>query len=293
MKILIQNYVNNISSKPAYLNQCINSIDSCSSFLWDMQNISAYDIIDRSSPDVIIAHYAGITNDLVQYLTSERKIDLIVDVTGMRQHHLNQLEQSFTNANLPIKFLLSETPSNLEKLESKNKKVNILAGTDLFIGKRKVPDFKVKGCVIGRIKTDSFDQVCSRFESHHRILIRDHNNQGNRQDFDMESNVVSLRTLYENYGEVVLNGDLKYIFSQLFFDAITHSNVLSLKCPPEQSEVFKETLGKIFKESDKEPTLEDIKQQIKDNHTCVDRCAELLLALGEQSASEEVLKVKQ
>ena len=126
MKILIQNYVNNISSKPAYLNQCINSIDSCSSFLWDMRNISAYDIIDRSSPDVIIAHHAGITNDLVQYLTSEKKIDLIVDVTDMKQHHLNQLEQSLANVNLPIKFLLSETPSNLEVPPTLNVSFNIV-----------------------------------------------------------------------------------------------------------------------------------------------------------------------
>lgn len=293
MKILIQNYVNNISSKPAYLNHCINSLESSSSFLWDVNKISVYDAMDKVTPDVILVHHAGISNDLVRYLTSERETDLIVDVTGMQQHHLDQLEGSLGSINLPIKFLLSEIPSNIDNLKSKNKKINIAAGTDLFMGKRMAPDFKIEGCVIGRIKTKSFEEACSKYNSYHRVLVRDYKNQGNREDFDMESNVVSLRTLYEKYGEVVINGDMKYIFSQLFFDAIAHSEKISLKYPEEQSELFKETLGVIFKETEEDPSIQNIKKQIEENHTCVDRCAEFLSAVGEVSSIKELEQLKQ
>lgn len=292
MKILIQNYINSTSSRPVYFHHCLNSIEGTSSILWDTQKISVYDMLDGFSPDLILINYQAISNDLIRYVTSEKKIDIIVDISNMSNHHIGHLEDVIDKSNMPVKALISEKPKNLQKVKSKLKTINIPAGHDIFIGKNNIPDFKLDGCVIGRIDTKSFQDACSRYETYHKVLLRDAKGQGNREGFDIDSNVISLTSMYEKYGEITINGDLEYIFSQVFFDALAHCNKFSLKYPEEESQLFIDTISQIFIEEDGEPSIENMKKQIMNNHTCVDRCADFLLSIDDSDNAKAVLELK-
>ncbi len=294
MKLLIQNYTSSISSKPIYLDHAIRSSACGESFLWNMGSISAYDVLDGFQPDVVLVHALGLNRDVVKYVTSHKAIPLVVDITGATQEMVRSIEAQFSQVNVPLKFFLSESLKCLDKVETKTKVFHLTPGCDVFLGKdASLPEFSLDGCVVGRIDSHSTREAVKDFETYHKILVRDSNGLGNRENFDIEANVMFLTSLYSRYGEIILNGDLKYIFSQLFFDSTVSSSKVSLNYPPEQREDFIKALKCLFEDTGSEPSIDYIKGQIKERHTCVDRCSELLSELGDSEAAKQVLKLKE
>lgn len=295
MKLLIQNYTSSISSKPIYLDHAIRSSACGESFLWNMGSISAYDVMDGFQPDAVLVHASGLNRDIVKYVTSQKSTPLVVDITGATQEAVRNLETQFYNLNVPVKCFLSESVKCLNTVKTERYKLfHLPPGFDVFLGKdASVPKFNLDGCVIGRIDSHSTRESVKGFETYHKILVRDSNGLGNRENFDIEANVMFLTSLYGRYGETILNGDLKYIFSQLFFDSTMSSTKVSLNYPFEQKADFMEVLKCLFEDTGSEPSIGYIKDQIKKSHTCVDRCSQLLSELGDSEAAKQVLKLKE
>lgn len=293
MKILIQNYTNNVSSRPIYLDHAAKSSQCAQTFLWNKESVSTYDVMDGFQPDVVLIKYTHLGKDLIKYVLQEKPVPLVVDITGASQEIINNLESQIAQFNVPVKCFLTETPEALDTTTKKIKTVHVIPGADVFLGKTELPAFKLEGCVIGRIETKSFANCCNRFKSYHKVLVRDQKNQGNKVGFDIEGNVMFLKSVYDRYGEVILNGDLKFVLSQLFFDSIISCEKMSLSYPKEEQELFAKVLESVFEDTGQDPSLENIKGQILKNHTCVDRCSEILSALGDSDAAQTVLRLKE
>ena len=75
MKTLIQNYTSALSTEPMYINKCLNECGG-QSVLWSDPSVSAFDAFDHSSPDLFITHYKFLTNDVVKYLSQNKKIQI-------------------------------------------------------------------------------------------------------------------------------------------------------------------------------------------------------------------------
>lgn len=293
MKILIQNYTNSISSRPIYFNHALQSSKCAETFLWNKESISTYDVMDGFQPDVVLIKYTHLGRDLIKYVLQEKSVPIVVDITGASQEIIRNLESQIAQFNVPVKCFLTETPETLDTTTKKLKTAHVIPGADVFLSKTELPEFKLEGCVIGRIETKSFNSSCEKFKSYHKILVRDQKNQGNKTGFDIEGNIMFLKSVYDRYEEVIVNGDLNFIISQLFFDSIISCKKLSLSYPKEQRELFSDVLQSIFEDTEEDPSLENIKLQIIKNHTCIDRCSEILSAIGDSDASKTVLKLKE
>lgn len=293
MKILIQNYTNSVSSKPIYLDHAVKTSRCGETFLWSPRKMSVYDVMDGFQPDVALVKYDAMSRDLIKYLVQAKPVPTFIDITGAAAHIVGMIEQQIAQLNMPVKGFISETPKTLRNFETKIPTADIMPGADVFLGKSDVPNFKLDGAVVGRIQTKTFDDCCNRFKTYHKVLVRDQKGQGNRAGFDIEGSVMFLKSVYDKYKEIVLNGDLSFVLSQIFFDATISSEKVSLSYPQEQQGLFSDSLESIFEDTGEEPSLKGIKSQILENHTCIDRCSEILKYLGDTEASETVLKLKE
>ena len=89
----------------------------------------------------------------------------------------------------------------------------------------------------------------------------------------------------------MLTGDVNFTCSQVFFDGFVKSKKLTVRVPEEQKEIFSQVLATLFHEEGEEPSLDSIKQQIKNNHSCVNRASQLTKELGEEVISKTLLEV--
>ena len=92
MKLLIQNYSNSCSSQPMYLNECLSRV-GLDSKLWNLNEpTSVYDKLDSEKPDLILTSFQTMHQDLIAYISQNKQVKLVVDITGIDQNILNNLE---------------------------------------------------------------------------------------------------------------------------------------------------------------------------------------------------------
>ena len=212
MKVLISDYTSNESSEPLYLNTVLNTI-GCSSSLWS-RNISAFDMFDLTKPDLHITHHSMLTKDLATYL-KDAQIDLVINITGLNQQQLSQLEIVLTDYNIKPKFFFINYHHH--GLESKTNIVTILHGVDLFLGQSEIQYNIDYGIFI-----NNETQITDFKDSYHYVT----NNDKLTNTADIFLPIYRLNNLYCNYNYIVF----KYfdnIFPQAFFDAAFYNgNVL-------------------------------------------------------------------
>lgn len=276
MRILIQNYSSPMSSEPMYLNQTFASAEGVESMLWSPNNISAFDVFDRFRPDLLVCHHMGITNDIVTYLTSNKNIKVAVNISNIEKDALKILEDLFTQNEINCKVLFSNNYDFVEQEKpEKFKYEKILPCADLYFSPSDVPDFKLDAAIISTKHSEHLSKMEDKYETYHKMKL------GVEQDdnFDLNVNVIMLASLYGKYKEMLICDSVDIAFSQVFFDAFLKSEKVSIKLPEDQQHFFTKALAEIFEEEDNENMLENIKDQIKEKHTCVNRAKQLIGAV--------------
>jgi len=268
MKVLISNYIDALSTEPAYFNTVLNNID-CQSSLWP-NGLSVYDAFDTMKPDLHITHYSMLNNDIIVYMKENRKIDLIVNITGIDQPTLTKLESIFHEHNIKPSFFFVNCYDH--KLHSrKNNIVTILPGADLFLSsepKRYDIDYA--------IFVDNEKQIKPIGQTYHYVsCVPDL-----EKSVDIFLPIERLNHLYHNYQYVVIKYFNNYM-PQLFFDAALKTNTFfDVDDRSELNKYLSKILG-----TDGHCTLEDnssgdIKNIIRKKHTCLHRTKSLLSQLS-------------
>lgn len=288
MKLLIQNYSNSCSSQPMYLNESMSKI-GVDSKIWNINEpISVYDKLDTEKPNVVITSFQTIQQDLISYLTNNDKIQLVIDISGIDQDIFNNLSQLVTNKKIDCPFFISQDYKFLSNVDyGSNKVVNILPCLDIFALKTNTPSYNIEAAIVSNRLSNKFTEACGMYKAYHKIVMSDNPDPS----FDLQANVLNMNSLYDKYEEVVITGDVNFTCSQVFFDGFIKSKKLTVRVPDEQKQLFNQVLATLFYEEEKEPNLENIKQQIKSNHSCFNRSAQLAKELGEETISKTLLEV--
>lgn len=276
MKILIQNYASPISSEPLYFNQAFQMTEGIESMLWSPNTISTYDVFDKYQPDIFICHHLGISNEIISYL-SGTPIQIVVNITNITEDNLTILEDMLAGNNITCRLMFSNNYDFVAQPKPKNIKYEkILPCADVFFLESQIPDYKLDAMMVSSAHNDRMEQLEGKFESYHKMKV------GVEQDenFDMNVNVIMLSSLYSRYKEVVICDAIDIAFSQVFFDAFLKSEKVSIKLPKNQEHLFTTALSEIFKEEGDENLVENIRGQIKENHTCINRVKQLMGAIG-------------
>jgi len=289
MKILVQDYRDNNSTRFQYLSGMLGMIDGVEIYKWEKRNLSkVYDTFDSIKPDLVIMHYQSLNIDIVKYLKSYKTIKMVFDITDISETNIKELEEIVSSNDINCALVITE-----RGLKSTTLKTLVIPPcADIVTPSPMAPSYEIETLLIS--ETEEYDKsLLKDCESYHACLVPTETvipleqpdfvpNNG----FDFLLNVSHLNPLYKNYKQVVINGSLEYCTSQIFFEALIRANKVILKYPESDRDNFLEFLGKTFSDSDKDPTEEQIKEQIKARHTCVSRSLELLVALDMQQEAQ-------
>ena len=270
MKILVENYKDLYSTESMYLHGAMR-MAQCESYIWDTSVYSAYDIIDMVQPEVLLLKWSSSKlNDVLKYIKNNSKSpDIIINVTGADENFIKYLK-------LKSKFLF--TNNYFQYVNSENAIELIMPGADLFIPPISIPEYQIDAAIC----YENFEKYDHDYESYHYL----HFGTFNEKNCDLNVTLINLASLYSRYKNFVLFGDLNFIFSQIFFDANFRSNKVVLKNKEQDFESLRNILGHIFSFDLNENIDMDIKQQIKTQHTCLNRCQQVLKLLNNTSAIE-------
>lgn len=267
MKFLIQDYSTLFHTEPKYFNHILNSLEGCSSALWSVDNpMSVYDIMDMVKPNVVITHASLVPKDLIIYLSENKHIELILNISGVTQEDLNNIEKIFTqyDVNCNLCFV------NYGEHYFISKKFNIVSiyhGVDLFFPTNTNIKYKVDKLYLTNNPNTKIEDNCS----YHTIS----NNENIKDDVDMVISVYDLGAIYNNYDQICIESfPNKNIVPQLFFDATYYGKSVKFNFTTEQlQEVCRILKLDNIKDTNK------VKQVLKEKHTCFNRTKSLLSQL--------------
>lgn len=232
MKVLISNYASEQSTEPLYFNATLNAI-GCQSTLRP-PNVSTFDIFDIIQPDLYITHHSQLTQDIPIYLSNNsNKIALAINITGLNQNQLKELENAFDNFNItPSLFFVNYCNHNLQS--RKTNIVNIPYGADIFLNTEQNQYSIQYGIFV-----DHKDQIKPIGQTYHYIT----NNNKLNNVADIFLSVDKLTHLYHNYDHIVYRY-FNNVLDQSFFDA-SYRN-LSVLFDIEDRTELKAVLGKLL-----------------------------------------------
>lgn len=140
-----------------------------------------------------------------------------------------------------------------------------------------VPEFNLEAAIVANQYNDRFSEIETEYNSYHKMKLGAEQDSG----FDLTVNVIMLASLYDKYDEFVICDTLDIAFSQVFFDAFLKSKKVSVKLPKDQQHLFTKALAEIFEEEgeNENEMIDKIKNQIKTNHTCINRSRQLIESL--------------
>jgi len=276
MKILIQNYASPISSEPLYFNQTFSMTEGLESLLWSPSSIGVFDVFDKFQPDAFVCHHMGVTNEILTYLASNTKIKVAVNITNISKENLDLLEKLISENNINCEFMFSNNYDFIDQCKPQsNVYKKILPCADIYFSPSQVPDYNLEAAIIANTYNEKIKDLESKYKSYHKMKI----GAEQSDDFDMNVNIIMLSSLYEKYEEIVICDTLDIAFSQIFFDAFLKSKKVSVKLPDDQEHLFTKALAEIFEDEEEDDMLNKIKNQIKTNHTCVNRSRQLIEGL--------------
>ena len=266
MKILISDYSSEHTTEPLYLNTIFNSI-GCTSVLCP-PNMSMFDTFDITQPNLFITHFSKISKDVVAYLKECKDIDIIVNVTNLKQDSLNQLESTlYENGIKPLFFFVNNYDHQLKA--SKTNINVVLHGADVLFGNiNKMFDID---CGIFVDKSENLRPIG---ETYHYL--------SNYQKMEDIADIVmpnhKLTQFYPSYNRIIF----KYFnntLPQAFFDAAYYGRTVYYDI--DDRSILDVHLQKLFGESglcvDQDTGC--VSQRIKQKHTCLHRAKSLLSQL--------------
>lgn len=265
MKFLIQDYSTSFHTEPKYFNHILNNIEGCSSVLWNNNDsISTYDMVDIVEPNVIISHAAVVQKDLIIYLSENKNIELILNISGINKEQLKNIENIFEIYNINCNLCLINYSENY--ITSKFNIVSIYHGVDLFLSEDNNLQYNIDKLYLAYNNADINDTCSYHVISHNKEI---------ENKVDLLSSVYDLGKIYNNYDKIHIGEfTAENIIPQSFFDA----------CYYGKSFVFDGTLNQLSEicrilKVDNIKDTNKIKQIIKEKHTCFNRTKSLLSQL--------------
>jgi hypothetical protein len=268
MKFVISNYGSTTQTECFYFNAALNLINGCSSAMWDNKTISAYDMFDAIKPDYFITHINTIFTDVLHYIEENGGPSLIINATGLKADNIKEIESVLLSKKIPISFFYSNSDDQVYKL-SKTNMICIPLGADVFLNTSGA-DFNINKCFL----INKEDQLKSSDGTYHNVST----GEADKNIGDIHLGVSELAQIYKNYDEIVFRfyGSM---LPQSLFDAIYYGNKVYYDLEDGETQgVVESKLKKIFKVDDL-TNVKEIKNIVKNKHTCLHRTKSLLSQL--------------
>lgn len=282
MKLLVQNYSSPYTTEPFYLTECFKRV-GVDSYLWANAEVSTFDMFDTVNPDVFVGHFAYLTEDTVKYLSQNKNIKAVINVTGTNEQQLKGITETFMAAGLENLTLFSNNFVHPHG-DSVHK---IFPALDVFI-QATPPKFKIPLAILTNKKQETVENFVKDKEVYHLVSYGE-----NQEWADFATDIRNFWGVSTSYDKVVLIDDGMISTSQFFFQANMLCNGLDIVSQTEeQRDAFQEILSTLFTS---EETDEDvgtvIKKQIIKNHTCFNRASQLAEILGMKEESQKLLEI--
>jgi len=275
MKFLISNYSSDTQSECMYFNTALNLINSCRSTIWNEASVSAYDIFDLVKPDFYLTHVSNIDASAYEYIKStNNNIELIINITGIKQPNLNALEQRMIADNVKCAFFFHNGGDN-DLISKDNKIVNIGYGADIFLGNNAMK-YKIENAIFvgGESEIKYYGDTCHTISTNRKI-----------KDFvDIYLPITKLSNLYDKYENCIIRyfGNL---VPQLFYDSVYYGNKVYYDLDSEDmrnhaSQKISKLLRLDIDITDKlSIDTKAIRTAVQNRHTCLHRVKSLLSQL--------------
>lgn len=277
MKVLIENYSHVLSTEPMYFYHGFK-LAGCEPMMWDTNVYSAFDVLDLTNPDVVVfSHWSKFAQDVLKYVqTHDKQIDLVINVTNAPKEALDYVNDKVNRCKLMFTNDFINSHPGYRKL------VTIMPGADLFHQQIPTPEFKLKTGICTQEQNEEFKKYLSAYDQYHKIQVAPQKTE----EFDLALSVSTLASFYHKYEQFVLYGSCEFALSQLFFDANFRANRCLLKTDNKQK--LLEALDNVFTKTNNksESISEEIKTQIKEDHTCLNRTQQLLKLLKNNEAAK-------
>ena len=289
MKTLIQNYTSALSTEPMYINRCLVEC-GFDSVLWTNPSMSAFDAFDYAKPDLFIAHYKFLTQDIVKYLATNNGVSLALNVTGANKQEMQKIEDlAEGGVKMPLLFTNLYQPT-IAASAKRVKFTHLYPAADVFLPVNNVPEYEIDDCILtvddGPLTQESKDGK----KSYHLFSF----NQGS--DYaDFELDVSAMTSFYKKYKNVHMVGDINFVTSQVLFDAMLKSNKVNIKVPESQQEKLDKILSLLFieQESDGRDIKDLLREQVKRRHNCFARVGRLFRSLKNKEAAQKMEEISE
>lgn len=279
MKFLISDYSSPDNTEALYFNTTLNYI-GCMSTIWK-HDISAFDIFDITQPDIYITHINMLHNDSIAYLSQNKNVDLILNITGIKNTDLNKLDSILKEQNITPKFYFSNNPNH--NLESKNNIMTILHGTDLYLTPSKDIEYNIDCGIFVSIP----ENVKPHGETFHYIS----NNKSMENIADIVLPITNLSSIYGNYNKLIFKYFNSY-FNQVFFDASYYGKSIYIDTvDSSHTNALSKLLGEDNLCNLNNENSGIINHIIKKKHTCLHRTKTLISQLSAKDQINNITKL--
>ena len=290
MRILIQNYASMLSTEAMYLAKSLELAEQ-DVYLWQDPNLSTFDVFDQFKPDVFLTHYQFMSDDTIKYLSQNNRIQCVMNITGINDENMEIIEGVVDTNKINCPFVFTNAHNILPLPKAKKIKVNsILPGLDVFLPEEDYPKYKLDLGVIATEINEQIDKYVEDKDTYHLLKLTAQSERD--KNFDMPVNIMSLRSLYSRYKEVMFATGMNIIFSQLFYEAITHADRVTFKLQAEEEPVLNEFLTSTFKEEKTDDLGAALKKQVKSRHTCLSRAARFCKFIKNSDAQSKQERLK-
>ena len=287
MKFLIQNYATSSFTEPLYMCEAINNTTTSDCTMWS-NDISAFDIFDIVKPDIFLTHFSMLGNDSLKYLSENKDISLILNVTSASKEHLRMLDDIIVTNGINCPFIFTNQPSQLQVLsQEKTKLINIMHGADIFLVNQQPQkmDYKIETAIV----TNHKPQGSAGFNTYHLFS----HEETLADSVDIVAPAMNLFSLYGNYERVIVAQDSEYM-PQSFFDAILYGNQAYYYCGnPNHVEKMKEVTRSLFPKSNliwdgNNKETGSSRKTLLEKHTCLNRAKRLIKQLKCGDTEKEI-----
>ena len=283
MNTLIYNYSSNYSSEALYLQRCIKEAGG-TSHLWADKSISTFDIFDSIQPDIFICHFSAFTTDMLKYLSNNKNVSVILNITGATNDHIQSVEHAFDANNIRCPFLFTNTHELIKTVNTKRPLKYILPGVDLFLPQLTPPPFDVDACYIATEKSDLLSKFIKddNKASYHLISIDD------KEGFDVQLNIKDLISFFDKYKICNIVGSIDFVMSQVFYEASLRSKGISLRVNDEDHSKITKMFESLFVQEEGKDIGSVVRQQLKYKHSCFNRTSQLVRELKDNALATKI-----
>jgi hypothetical protein len=287
MRILFHNYSNEVTTEPLYLFQAFKQ-SGLDAHIWADRRVSAFDVFDTVQPNVFVSHYRNITPDVMKYLDQAPQISLVLNVTGISEAQMKDVEAYLTAKNITVPFVFTNEFSYKPRPYTKFKCERLYPAFDLFRIRQHTAAPLCKEAVLSIEYDDFLKEELSKRDVYHLVQVTEGDKDEN---FDLRVNASSIQELSQYYHNFALVGNTDFVSSQLFFDLNFNAHNISVRVSDDEN--FSKFLTDIFVDEEALDDMErQVKNQLKSRHTPFHRAATLCKYLKFKDGMSQVERVK-